>query len=90
MILAASAYIPPNTCQGVRRSLQARLRQKLGNLFPTKCLGENIGHLTISGNPLKANLLEEKKLVDDMKLAVNMPVFLPGAAVTADIEEGVD
>jgi hypothetical protein len=69
----------------VRRSLQARLRQELGNLPPTKRLGEDIGQLTIGGNPLKAKLLKEKKLVDDMELAVYMPVFLLGAAITTDM-----
>jgi hypothetical protein len=85
MILAASAYIPPYTCQGVRQGLQARLRQEFGDLPPTKGFDEDVGQLTIGGNPFKSNFLEKQEFIDDMKLAINVPMFFLSAAITADV-----
>jgi hypothetical protein len=39
----------------------------------------------IDENPLQTNCLLEKEFIDDMKLAINVSVFLAGGTITADV-----
>jgi hypothetical protein len=84
MITSASAYFPPFTRHHVRQCPQARLIEELQDFPPPQCLGEDVGQ-----DPFKLYLLLEQQFVDDVELAVNMPVFFQSTSIATDGDGGL-
>ena len=84
MIIAASAYFPPNTCQGVRWCLQTHLIQEARNRPPSECFVEDIGQLVGGWDPFKLYLLLIEQLVDDMEFSIHMAMLLAGGTIGAN------
>lgn len=86
MIIAASAYFPPDTCQSGRRESQSRLVDKLGNLLPSQRFSEDVRLLIVGGYPLKCHLLLIKELVDDVKLSIHVAMLLTRSTILTDVD----
>jgi hypothetical protein len=86
MFIAASAYIPPNTCQGVRSRHKTELLSEFRHFFPPKGFSEDVGELLMSRNLFQPDLLVVQQFIDDVKFSVNMSMGFTSATVLADMD----
>jgi hypothetical protein len=85
MFIAASAYIPPNTCQGVRSRHKTELLSELRHFFPPKGFSEDVGKLLMSRNPFQPDLLVVQQFIYDVEFLVNVSIGFTSATVLAEM-----
>jgi hypothetical protein len=85
MIIAASAYFPPITCQGVGHGTKPCPIQEERDKMPAQLLGEDVGELVQCLDPFEVYLLLIKELVDGVKFAIDVAMLLACCAVGADV-----